>query len=272
MAGRFILTGKKEDLQADHEIVLNEALDMVMMPETLSGPDYEEPLQEDMEESQEPKDNSLADCFEGWTVEIRSDEGQVQKILETNREMIDDFFEKHPDPVFRWADFSKFDFMGDGEMEMIMSLTYVESYSGIISYNYVYDGQGNMLMKFISPGLSGTKIYKEDDASTFYICERRHMWADHNIMMCEKITGLEKWEAHFVYIELELGPGSATEYFLYNDFTEEEEESMWQDYCDGIYKVCKEKEAKEDTGELEQYIQSIEKLEAWEVEPIGSVY
>lgn len=126
MAGRFILTGKKEDLQADHKIVLNEILDMAMKTGALSGSDHEEPLQEDMEESQEPEENSLADCFEDWTVEIRSDEEQVQKILGENREMIEDFFEKHPVIALRWADYSKFDFTGDGQKEMIMSLQYVE--------------------------------------------------------------------------------------------------------------------------------------------------
>ena len=274
MAGRFILTRKEEDSQADYKIVLNEIPDMDMKIETLGEPDHEEPLQEGMEESQEPKDNSLADCFEGWTVEIRSDEGQVQKILEANREMIDDFFEKHPDPAFRWADFSKFDFTGDGEMEIIMSLTYVENYSGIISYNYVYDGQGNMMMKFMSGSImGGTTIYKNEDSSMIYLCQSIHMGADHNVMLCEEITGPEEWDSHFVYIEQELGPGSAEEYYLYGDFSEEEEERLWQDYWNGIHKVCQEKEAKKDTKEWEQYIHLIEKLEPQKVECyVGCIY
>lgn len=247
---------------------------MTLMSETISQSNHEKVSQKSMEESQEMTDNFLENYFEGWTVEIRLDEEQVQKIWEENREMIDDFFEKHPDPVFRWADFSKFDFTGDGEMEMIMSLTYVENYSGIISYNYVYDGQGNMMMKFMSGSImGGTTIYINEDSSMIYLCQSIHMGADHNVMLCEEITGPEEWDSHFVYIEQELGPGSAEEYYLYGDFSEEEEERLWQDYWNGIHKVCQEKEAKKDTKEWEQYMQLIEKLEPQKVECyVGCIY
>lgn len=201
----------------------------------------------------------------------------IQQILEENHDTIDEFFEMYPKSS-RWIQFSCFDFTKDGCMEIIFSKEHVETDSTIISYNYVYDCHGNKLLEFLAGDISDIGIFHDEDDNVFYVESKLHVAAHDDITLYEEIAASENMEITISFAEWDMRDGKQRNdnqkeaYFVFDSFTEDEEQYIWEQGMKGILEILNKKEAKGTYEKITQYVSNLKRFEKREVELWGSMY
>lgn len=201
----------------------------------------------------------------------------IQQILEENHDTIDEFFEMYPKSS-RWIQFSCFDFTKDGCMEIIFSKEHVETDSTIISYNYVYDCHGNKLLEFLAGDISDIGIFHDEDDNVFYVESKLHVAAHDDITLYEEIVASENMGITISFAEWDMRDGRQRNdnqkeaYFVFDSFTEDEEQYIWEQGMKGILEILNKKEAKGTFEKITQYVSNLKRFEKKEVELWGSMY
>lgn len=72
---------------------------------------------------------------------------ETEEALDVYANIMDDklqgYLQNYPAEI-KWIDIYKFDFTGDGQDEIILSMEYAQN--DVTSYNYVFDLEGNQIM------------------------------------------------------------------------------------------------------------------------------
>ena len=192
----------------------------------------------------------------------------VQVIYEQNQEDISAFFEYYPDTWQRWIAFSTFDFTQDGQMELMCSYVYVET-SSCLSYNFVYDMQGNKLFEFVSGNPWYLSIYQEENELHYYIYSDLWFGANCAVDIYEEVSKTESWDVEIKYVEWDTrdGKGIAENkqqgYNIYSDFSQEEKDLfMKKNYDEGMNKLFWNKEPCGTAEQVRQYSEIYKSLPA----------
>lgn len=201
----------------------------------------------------------------------------VQVIYEQNQEDISAFFEYYPDTWQRWIAFSTFDFTRDGQMEIMCSYVYVQT-SSCLSYNFVYDMQGNKLFEFVSGNPWYLSIYKEEDDLHYYIYCDLWFGANTAVDIYEEVSKTESWDVEIKYVEWDTRDGKGINenqqqgYHIYSDFSQEEKDLfMKKNYWEGMLQVFKNKEPCGTAEQVGQYSEIYKSLPEDTVEQFASI-
>lgn len=208
--------------------------------------------------------NAMDDKLQEYIKEAENAmEKQVQVILEQNSAVWSGYLQNYPAEI-KWIDIYRFDFTGDGQDEIILSMEYAQN--DVISYNYVFDLEGNQIMKFPWGWLSNTEIYCGEDKNTYYLQVDIHFGASDDATLYGRITKQEQWQFELMFLEWDVRSGAERVsnqkegYYIYDNFSVEEAENIW-DGIQGIKRIYDEKEKAKDREQLEAYLKI---YESWE--------
>ena len=175
-----------------------------------------------------------------------------------------------------WVEVDGYDFTGDGEEEIIVSKCDVLQ-DMTVSYNYVYDREGNKLLEFAGD-LMNTKIingWNGDGTFLLYITGAHA--ADIGAGIYTEI----KWEngeleEHVKLIEYDTRDGASQNagkkegYYIIKDITKEEEEKLLEG-ASGIYDLTKTKGYVREDKDLDEYMQLFDTAKTEEFSLIGGI-
>lgn len=252
-----------------------------------SQPAMEESESESTEikgEKEKPKEEIKEKTYEGFvSIDLVGIEGRTQeetelihKILATDKEEFEEFlttdweFPHEQEGVLITA----YDFTGDGKDEIIVSKFYV-NVSAPLSYNYVYDQKGRRILDFIgSHPLDIAIIAGWDGEGTFLLYDKNHYGShtDANIyteIRCENGVLTEQ----VLLMEYDCRPGGYEEkdgYYIFKNFTQEEEERLWRGYL-GAGELTKIKKYVWEDEDVEKYRRLFETTKTTGVSMIGVI-
>ena len=202
----------------------------------------------------------------------------LSEILSENEEELQAFLMEDWDwPYVQWwVEILGFDFTGDGEKEIIVSKCYVYI-SQTISYNYVYDRDGNKLLEFVGGHLTGTHIISGWDGNgTFLLCDGNY-YAAH---MSANIFMEIRWENGVLKDEVKLIEYDSRDswkvmegkegYYILKNLTREEEEKLWYG-IDGLADLTQSKEYVWEDEDMEKYKQLFSTEDLTEFSLKGSI-
>lgn len=200
----------------------------------------------------------------------------VNTVVKQNESMIMDFIIKDPQEM-KWINISLFDFTNDGEMEVILSKSYLNFYT-VVTYIDVYDQSGNKLFGVLGGnGLDTNRIYVEEETDSFYFYTQFHWGADNDMNLYSKIRKRENWEEESVVLEWETRGAyeqKQNEEIGYDilDITTEDREKLWENVYEEMVKIRDEKNADVEKKKFKEYKQYIEGLEKKEMDSLGCIY
>ena len=195
----------------------------------------------------------------------------IGKILSESEEELQSFLvEDWEYPHIQWwIEVSGFDFTGDGREEIIVSKCDVNQ-NQTISYNYVYDRDGNKLLEFIGGNLSGTYIIRGWDGDGTFLLYNCNNYAAH---LTANIFTEIRWENGKLEDRVKLIEYDTRDsrqvmegkegYYILKDLTKEEEQKLWYG-VDGMAELHKSKEyvwEDENLGEYKQLFYTEDKTE-----------
>lgn len=159
-----------------------------------------------------------------------------------------------------WIEVSGFDFTGDGREEIIVSKCDVNQ-NQTISYNYVYDRDGNGLLEFIGGNLSGTYIIRGWDGDGTFLLYNFNNYAAH---LTANIFTEIRWENGKLEDRVRLIEYDTRDsrqvmegkegYYILKDLTKEEEQKLRYG-VDGMAELHKSKEYVWEDEDLKKYKQ-----------------
>lgn len=200
----------------------------------------------------------------------------IQKILSEDKEEFQEFltadweFPHEQEAILLTA----YDFTGDGKDEIIVSKFYI-NIGAPLAYNYVYDQNGRRVIEFVGSHPLDTQIIAGwNGEGTFMLCNMNHYSAHNNASIyteirCEDDMLTEK----VILMELDRREGDYEgndEYYIFKDFTKEEEEKLWYGSF-GVNELTKTKAYVREDKEFEEYTQLFDKAETTGVIMIGVI-
>ncbi|MDE7133301.1 MAG: hypothetical protein K2O65_16180, partial [Lachnospiraceae bacterium] len=200
----------------------------------------------------------------------------IQKILSEDKEEFQGFltadweFTHEQEAILLTA----YDFTGDGKDEIIVSKFYI-NIGAPLAYNYVYDQNGRRMIEFVGSHPLDTQIIAGwNGEGTFMLCNMNHYSAHNNASIyteirCEDDMLTEK----VILMELDRREGDYEgndEYYIFKDFTKEEEEKIWYGSF-GVNELTKTKAYVREDKEFEEYTQLFDKAETTGVTMIGVI-
>lgn len=196
-------------------------------------------------------------------------------IINQNQSMIEEHLKNFPAEM-KWFDICWFDFTNDGKKELVLSKEYLaSSYTGLISYQYVYDQQGNELFMFLSGSPADMNIYTNSDSTEFYICSQIHWGSNNNTYFYSKIVKQVEWKKEFVICEWDTRKGGVSDttegYHLFLIPLERETDLFCNPY-EELLKIREDEDLKLSEGQFEEYLQSYKSLEENQPDIDGSIY
>lgn len=196
----------------------------------------------------------------------------VAFIVQENQEMISDFLENHPADI-KFFDVLFFDFTGDGQKEIILSRTFVQTLT-TLDYNYVYDISGEKVFEFITVG--GFEIYEDTENKMLYLCSAGNYGTRSFIQMYGEINQGNMMEYQLEFVEWDTRDGRAQNadepegYYIFEDFSQEEQLLMGESY-ESLLRVFESKEDTDNREELENYKEIFSTMESQKLEWGGAV-
>ena len=186
----------------------------------------------------------------------------IRKILSQDKKEFQSFL--MADGVYPYEEaiwISAYDFTGDGQDEILVS-KYYEDMNTELTYNYVYDQTGRRELEFVGGG--DTRIIDGwDGDGTFLLYDRNdYCYAPHYFtntyteIRCENDVLAEK----VILVELDRRPPGdygEEEYYIFTDFTKEEEEKLWEGGL-GVNELTKTKAYVREDKRAEEYKQLFE--------------
>ena len=147
-----------------------------------------------------------------------------------------------------------YDFTGDGVDEIIVCEFYV-NISAALTYNYVYDQKGRKILEFVSGG-EDEIIVDWDDEGSFLLYTMNHYAAHCNADIYTEIRYEDDvLTEKVILMELDRrygGDEGKEEYYIFKDFTKEEEEKLWYG-ASGVDELTKTKACFKEGEEPEAY-------------------
>lgn len=202
----------------------------------------------------------------------------IGKILSESEEELQAFLTKdweYPH-IQWWIEVSGFDFTGDGREEIIVSKCDVNQ-NQTISYNYVYDRDGNSLLEFVGGSLSGTYIIRGWDGDGTFLLYNYNNYAAH---LTANIFTEIRWENGKLEDRVRLIEYDTRDsrqvmegkegYYILKDLTEEEEQKLRYG-VDGMAELRKSKEYVWEDEDLKKYKQLFYTEDITEVSTKGVV-
>lgn len=167
-----------------------------------------------------------------------------------------------------------YDFTGDGRDEIIVSKFYV-NISAPISYNFVYNWNGEKVLEFVGGHpLDLQIIANRGEEGTFLLYHGNHYSSHNNANIYTEIKWKEDRIAEEVILmELDRREGGAEgkeEYYIFKNFTKEEEEKLWRG-ASGVNELTKTKEYVWEDEKLEEYRQLFEETKTTEISMISVI-
>lgn len=130
----------------------------------------------------------------------------LNHIIRENSEEMEAFLRNSP-KQFKWIGIYEFDFTEDAKDEIICAKEYVEG-SGIIAYNYVFDGKGDCLLAFAGGDFSNMELYHVKSKEDLFYTKSHMILAVHNDLwlygeiQCKEETEADRLEE---YVEMQSG-------------------------------------------------------------------
>lgn len=220
----------------------------------------------ELDEKPEETTSIRCDLIDQLEIQGRTQEETelVHKILSENKEEFEEFLTTEWGSSHEMESISigAYDFTGDGKDEIIVCEFYVNISAALI-YNYVYDQNGGKMVEFISGG-DEEIIVDWDGEGTFLLHTMNHYAAHYNADIYTEIryendTLTEK----VVLMELDRrygGDEGKEEYYIFKDFTKEEEEKLWYGAF-GVDELTKTKAGFKEGEEPEVYRKLFEEKE-----------
>lgn len=211
----------------------------------------EEPLEEDTT-------SVRYDSIEQLEIQGRTQEETelIHKILSENKEEFGEFLMTDWEYPHEMESISigAYDFTGDGVDEIIVCKFYV-NIGAALTYNYVYDQNGRRILEYVS-GNEDEIIADWNGEGTFLLYTMNHYSAHNNAdiyteIKCENDILTEQ----VVLMELDRrygGDEGKEQYFIFKDFTKEEEEKLWYG-ASGVNELTKTKACLKEGEEPETY-------------------
>lgn len=180
----------------------------------------------------------------------------IHKILSENKEEFGEFLMtdwEYPHEM-ESITIGAYDFTGDGVDEIIVCKFYV-NIGAALTYNYVYDQNGRRILEYVS-GNEDEIIADWNGEGTFLLYTMNHYSAHNNAdiyteIKCENDILTEQ----VVLMELDRrygGDEGKEQYFIFKDFTKEEEEKLWYG-ASGVDELTKTKACLKEGEEPETY-------------------
>lgn len=200
----------------------------------------------------------------------------IHKILSSDKEEFQDFlttdweFPHTHEAIIITA----YDFTGDGRDEIIVSKFYVNN-SAEISYNFVYNRNGERVLEFVGGHPLDIQIIENwGEEGIFLLYHGNHYSSHNNANIYTEI----KWKEDIITEEIILmeldrregGVEEKEEYYIFKDFTKEEEEKLWRG-ASGVNELTKMKEYVREEEKLEEYKQLFDKTKTTEVSMVSVI-
>ena len=161
------------------------------------------------------------------------------------------------------------------EMDEIMVSKYYEDMGAEFTYNYVYDQTGRKVLEFVGGG--DTRIIDGwDGDGTFLLYDQNdYFFAPHYFtntyteIRCEKDVLTEQ----IILVELDrrpVGDYGEEEYYIFTDFTKEEEEKLWSGGY-GVHELTETKAYVREDKRAEEYKQLFEESETTDFTRIAMI-
>lgn len=233
-----------------------------------SGRKREQTQQEELDEKSEEKIRLRCDSIDQLEIQGRTQEETelIHRILSEDKEEFQEFF------MTDWnfpheqeaIEILTYDFTKDGKDEVIVSKFYVNT-SAVLTYNYVYDQDGRRLLEFVGGHPLEMQIMDEwNGKGTFLIYTMNHYAAHYNADIYTEIRcDDDVWTESVILMELDRrygGDEGKEEYYIFKDFTKEEEEKLWYG-ASGVNELTKTKECYKEGWEPEAYATLFEEKE-----------
>ena len=200
----------------------------------------------------------------------------IHKILSSDKEEFQDFlttdweFPHTHEAIIITA----YDFTGDGRDEIIVSKFYVNN-SAEISYNFVYNRNGERVLEFVGGHPLDIQIIENWGEEGIFLLYHGNHYSSHNN---ENIYTEIKWKEDIITEEIILmeldrregGVEEKEEYYIFKDFTKEEEEKLWRG-ASGVNELTKMKEYVREEEKLEEYKQLFDKTKTTEVSMVSVI-
>lgn len=200
----------------------------------------------------------------------------IHKILSSDKEEFQDFLTT--DWEFSHAQeaiiITAYDFTGDGRDEIIVSKFYINN-SAEISYNFVYNRNGERVLEFVGGHPLDLQIIENWGEEGIFLLYHGNHYSSHN--NANIYTEIE-WKEDIITEEVILmeldrregGVEEKEEYYIFKDFTKEEEEKLWRG-ASGVNELTKMKEYVWEEEKLEEYKQLFDKTKTTEVSMVSVI-
>ena len=142
----------------------------------------------------------------------------------------------------------------------------------------MYDCHGNKLLEFLAGDILDIGIFHDEDDNVFYVESKLHVAAHDDITRYEEIVASENMGITISFAEWDMRDGRQRNdnqkevYFVFDSFTEDEEQYIWEQGTKGILEILNKKEAKGTFEKITQYVSNLEQFEKRKVELLGSMY
>lgn len=182
----------------------------------------------------------------------------IHKILSEDKEEFEEFLTTDWDSLHeqKAVEILTYDFTGDGKDEIIVSKFYL-NISAILTYNFVYDQEGRRMMEFVGGHPLEMQIISDwDGEGTFLLYTMNHYAAHYDADIYTEIRyENDALTEKVILMELDRrygGDEGKEEYYIFKDFTKEEEEKLWYG-ASGVNELTKTKECFKEGEEPEAY-------------------
>ena len=237
----------------------------------------------EMESGIEEKEKAEREAAERAEAEAEriAEEESINLIIEENQEMIKDFlmnFSAELEAVTNygvqsgqiWVRISLFDFNNDGKNEIMLSKEYVAiTKSGAISYNYVYDWEGNELFEFLGGSVLGMTICADRERMEFFFCSNIYWAGQNNTSLYTKVVKHENWEKEVnigVWDTRKAGQMNPEDSYCIFRVSAEAEQGIFAASYGEMTQIARAEEWRVSEEAFEEYLQSYEELEEHEIE------
>ena len=220
------------------------------------------------------KTESTAETEIAEIEETKEDTNCIDIVVEKNQNMIEDYLKNFPAEM-KWIQIGLFDFTKDGNPEIILSQQYVINELSVISYNYVYDQQGNELFAFPNGSLWDTDIYTSRDSMEFYISSKIHWGSQNDTFLYCKTEKQNEWKREPIIVMWDMRKAG------FSDDSEccpifyiplEKEQDWFCNTSDELSKLRDDETLKRSEEDLEEYTKRYENLQKNQIDIRGGIY
>lgn len=209
--------------------------------------------------------------------EIYEETKQLSSVVMKNWDIIEEFLCNYQNEN-KAVMISTFDFTGDGIEEIIMSKAYLATVTAPVSYNYVFDSEGEKILEFAWSYPSDAEIYTietNNGKEKFYLTGYMDFAAHNNLWIYGEIfyDGKElkeelvfmEWDTRY---EIDRNNNVDEGHFVFYK-PKEADDALWQGY-EGIVELSKTEETV-NPDMLGEYIEKQNIIESKEVIIVGCI-